>query len=55
MPSSTSFSSSISHSSSPAKQKYSRPTQALVGSGTIHGLHERKFWIRPTSTSGSWM
>ena len=55
MPSSTSLSSSISQSSSPAKQKYSRPTQALVGSGTIQGLQERKFWIRPTSTSGSWM
>ena len=40
-PSSTSLSSSIVQRSSPSKQKYSRPTHALVGSGTIHGLHER--------------
>ena len=55
MPSSTSLSSSVSQSSSPAKQKNSRPTHALLGSGTIHGLHERKFWMRPTFTLGSWM
>ena len=55
MPSLTRSSSLVSHSSSPAKQKYSRPTHALLGSGTIQGLQERKFWIRPTSTSGSWM
>ena len=23
--------------------------------GTIHGLQERKFWMRPTFTFGSWM
>ena len=55
MPSWTSLSSSVSHSSSPWKQKNSIPTHALLGSGTIHGLHERKFWIRPTFTFGSWM
>ena len=37
----TSASSSIVQRSSPAKQKYSRPTHALSGSGTIHGDHER--------------
>ena len=31
------------------------PTHALDGSGTIHGDHDRKFWIRPTRTPGSWM
>ena len=55
MPSSISLSSSISQSSSPWKQKNSRPTHALEGSGTIHGDQERKFWIRPTVTFGSWM
>ena len=53
MPRATSLSSSISQSSSPWKQKYSSPTQALLGSGTIHGLQERKFWMRPTLTPGS--
>ena len=55
MPSWTSASSSISHILSPAKQKNSSPTQALLGSGTIQGLQERKFWMRPTFTFGSWM
>ena len=55
MPSLTSSSSSVSQSSSPAKQKNSRPTHAFEGSGTIHGLQERKFWMRPTFTFGSWM
>jgi membrane protein implicated in regulation of membrane protease activity len=31
------------------------PIEALDWSGTIHGDHERKFWIRPTWTPGSWM
>jgi hypothetical protein len=31
------------------------PTDAFDWSGTIHGLQERKFWIRPTRTLGSWM
>ena len=43
------------HSSSPAKQKYSMPIDASWSFGTIHGLQERKFWMRPTFTSGSWM
>ena len=43
------------HSSSPSKQKYSIPIDASVSLGTIHGLHDRKFWIRPTWTPGSWM
>ena len=43
------------HSSSPSKQKYSIPIEASVSLGTIHGLQERKFWIRPTVTLGSWM
>ena len=40
---------------SPSKQKNSRPIEAFFGSGTMSGLQERKFWIRPTVTSGSWM
>ena len=55
MPSWMRSSSSMFHSSSPAKQKNSSPTHAFSGSGTIHGLQERKFWIRPTFTFGSWM
>jgi hypothetical protein len=43
------------HRASPAKQKYSSPRQDLVSSGTISGLQARKFWIRATRTSGSWM
>ena len=35
--SATRSSSSMLHSSSPSKQKYSMPTQAVSGSGTIHG------------------
>ena len=42
-------------SSSPSKQKYSIPIEASRSLGTIHGLHERKFWMRPTLTPGSWM
>src|SRR5579884_215755 len=41
LPSSTSSSSGIVHSSSPSKAKYSRPTLALLTpSGTIHGLQD---------------
>ena len=43
------------HSPSPSKQKYSRPRQASLLSGTISGDQERKFWMRPTLTLGSWM
>ena len=43
------------HTSSSSKQKYSIPIEASVSLGTIHGLQERKFWIRPTRTVGSWM
>ena len=43
------------HSPSPSKQKYSRPTQAMSGSGTISGDQLRKFWTRPTFTFESWM
>ena len=54
-PSAISSSSGESHSPSPSKQKYSRPRQASFSSGTISGDQERKFWMRPTLTLGSWM
>ena len=41
--------------SSPSKQKYSIPIDVSVSFGTIHGLQERKFWIRSTLTPGWWM
>ena len=52
----TRSSSDMFHSSSPSKQKYSMPIEAsLDPSGTIHGLHDLKFWIRSTRTPGWWM
>ena len=50
----TSCSSPLPQRSSPSKQKYSRPRQERRGSGVIHGLQARKFWIRPTRARGSW-
>ncbi len=54
LPCSTRSASDLVHISSPSCTKNSSPRQVRP-SFTRYGDHELKFWMRPTSTSGSWM